>query len=395
MKSIGKLDKINKFLTNTETFGFSNKITKCLFAGLALVLSIYIELLVYNFFPLESHKIAFALWITSSLIGAIFLGLWTDNFPKVTLLFSQFLGMLLLITVYFTGLNAVVLCLLALVYNPRTISRAILTHELHNTKLLKTTMTDPKIIAVTQVLQAAPWYFFSLPKHFSLTESILGVSVLIFLLNIGIIYFYSSTKSSRKKTDISTKKSMFQISKISNLTYLIAFVIAEMVYFITSLGVAGNTIYDAEVLFQVIVIGVLIGSSIHFIIPHEKYHVSYRLVTSFIYCMGGLFVGLITLSAFLFEQKENMILYLGAIASLGALYIPLAFSCLFQMMHAKHRGLASGIGEGIQSLAYFFASLLIPFLYNSPYLLGFLLSIFYFVSFGLSIVRKKESKERA
>jgi hypothetical protein len=176
---------------------------------------------------------------------------------------------------------------------------------------------------------------------------------------------------------------------------LLGFIFAETVYFSSAYYIIHSHLIPNNIagnMFLVVVTGVFVGSAFHYLISHKRYHLSYRILTSALYFLGALLIGLGTFASRLFNAEQLIPIFIGTIAFLGACYIPLVYSLLFQVLHARHRGVASAIGEGAQALASLLALVLMKGLYffttlssAVPYVVGIMLAVLYFAAFLLSL----------
>lgn len=403
---------LEKLLQRIESFGFKNKFVRFVLMSLVFIFNIYVDVLVYINFSLESHILLFTIWIISGLIGSYLIGWLSDISRKLALILSQFFGVIGLLILLFTGFNIWILCFLAIFYNPVTAARATFVHELHDQTFLKIMFTDPRIIAITQVLQAFPWLFYSLSESIYFKSSIEMLLVSQSLLLLLTLFFFSS--SSRDQHSVLTKTAndkksgrtfSMLIKTLINRTNglpLLGFICAEMVYFLSAYYIIAAHVgssQNAGKLFSVIAVGVFVGSTLHYFISHKWYQLSYRILTSSIYCLGGVLIGLFTLACWLFGAAQSIPIFIGTIAFFGAGYIPLVYSFLFQILHARHRGIASAIGEGAQGLASLLAAVLMWGLYfipNAaslmPYIIGTTLAVLYFLAFSLSLGKNKHDQ---
>lgn len=108
-----------------------------------------------------------------------------------------------------------------------------------------------------------------------------------------------------------------------------------------------------------------------------------------------MFLGVI--GGYLMGNASAIKVFVGIIACIGAIYIPLVYSRLFQLFDSKKLGEASAICEGVQGIASVFAPVILEIIKDfSPsfYLIGSLLGSLFFIAFLINIFSKRVIHEK-
>lgn len=369
-----------------DNFGSGSSILIFINAGLSIICALSLSVWMYVFFPMEEKLFVFFIWVLLSITGAYFFGWISDKGSrKRFLLLTQILGILGIWILKKYGFNIPTIMALSFLYNPTPIVNAILItfNQKYNYKTYNGKKIDqhknPKVIAFSVLCQAFPWLFFGKIQAFGIQNSLDIIYWFSVFTLLSILFSIKEIKPIIDRKTINHKQIIG-----SSLSLLTAFLFAESVYFISAL------VFKSDTFFILAGAGVTTGAILHFL-PHKDYHLSYPTLISSSYFLGGLLMFLGVIGGYLMGNASAIKVFVGIIACIGAIYIPLVYSRLFQLFDSRKLGEASGICEGVQGIASVFAPVILEVIKDfhlSFYLIGSLLGSLFFIAFLINIFSK-------
>lgn len=375
-----------------DNFGSGSSILIFINAALSIISAVSLNIWMYAFFPMEEKLFTFFIWVLLSITGAYLFGWISDKGSrKRFLLLTQILGILGIWILKNYGFNITVTMGLSFLYNPTPIINAILItfNQKYNYKTYNGKKVDqhknPKVIAFSLLCQAFPWLFFGKIQAFGMQNSLDIIYWFSVFTLFSILFSIKEIKPTIDSKTINHKRII-----APSLSLLTAFLFAESVYFISAL------VFKSDTFFILAGAGVTTGVILHFL-PHKDYHLSYPTLISYSYFLGGLLMFLGVVGAYLIGNASAIKVFVGIIACIGAIYIPLVYSRLFQLFDSRKLGEASGICEGVQGIACVFAPAIlevIKYFDLSFYLIGSLLGSLFFIAFLINIFSKGLIHER-
>jgi MFS family permease len=310
--------KLELGLKKIDNLGPKSPIYLFFCSAIAIICNLSLSVWMYAFFPLEKKWLMFFIWALLGITGAYFFGWVSDNISrKRTLLLTQILGTLGIWILREHGFNLFIIMLISFLYNPTPVLNASLItyNQKNNYKIQNGRRVDkhqnPKMIAFSVLCQAFPWLFFGKIQEIGSSHFINFLFWFSLISLIIVVFLFKEPRLLFEKKSVNHKK----IISFS-IPLLFSFLLAESVYFISALEFGGNTF------FILAGTGVTTGALIHFL-PHKDYHLSYPSLISASYFLGGLLMFLGVIGGILMKNESSIQVFVGIIACIGAIYIPL------------------------------------------------------------------------